>query len=272
MSHSDAMDRFDELEAGRILGDLDAEETREWKELARTLGAERDFSLELVAAAVETEFLQQKEESLPAGLVLQLRDDASGFAVPPGKTDRVVVTPPPSVWKRMLSSSEAAWAVAAILTALLAATFLAKRPDSAPSPVIVSSPTELDPEYAKSEFLKKVTSFTTAAFGGLGDYQGMSGDVVWSDEMQEGYLTLTNLTANNPSQNQYQLWIVDPSRDEKPVDGGVFDIPAGQQTTVVPIRNPLLVRDCQAFVITLEQPGGVVVSRQEVVVALAKPS
>jgi anti-sigma-K factor RskA len=100
----------------------------------------------------------------------------------------------------------------------------------------------------------------------------MSGKVVWSDSMQEGYMILTNLPANEPTAKQYQLWIVDPDRDEKPVDGGVFDIPTGDGTTIIPIRNPLVVNDPKAFVITLEQPGGVVVSKQEVVVALAKTS
>ena len=60
-------------------------------------------------------------------------------------------------------------------------------------------------------------------------------------------------------------------RDEKPVDGGVFDIPTDAETHVIPIYNPVAVSEPQAFVITLEQPGGVVVSKQEVVVALAKP-
>jgi hypothetical protein len=37
-------------------------------------------------------------------------------------------------------------------------------------------------------------------------------------------MSLKNLAVNDPTQNQYQLWIVDPERDELPVDGGVFDI------------------------------------------------
>ncbi len=40
--------------------------------------------------------------------------------------------------------------------------------------------------------------------------------------------------------------------------------------SIIPIRNPLVVTNPRAFVITLEQPGGVVGSKQEVVVALAK--
>lgn len=80
-------------------------------------------------------------------------------------------------------------------------------------------------------------------------------------------MSLSNLPVNDPQKKQYQLWIVDPERDEKPVDGGVFDISSEDGTTIIPIRNPLVVRDPKAFVITLEQPGGVVVSKQEVVVA-----
>ncbi|MEK9984810.1 MAG: anti-sigma factor, partial [Opitutae bacterium] len=70
--------------------------------------------------------------------------------------------------------------------------------------------------------------------------------------------------------NQYQLWIVDPERDELPVDGGVFDIPEGVDKALIPIKNALEVDKPTLFVITLEQPGGVVKSKQEVVVAIAK--
>ena len=83
-------------------------------------------------------------------------------------------------------------------------------------------------------------------------------------------MSLANLPVNDPTKNQYQLWIVDPKRDEIPVDGGVFDIPAGSDTAVIAIRNALQVSKPTVFVITLEQPGGVVKSKQEVVVALAK--
>ena len=83
-------------------------------------------------------------------------------------------------------------------------------------------------------------------------------------------MTLSNIPANDPTKRQYQLWIVDPARDEIPVDGGVFDIPAGASAVVIPINAKLAVRNPAAFVITLEQPGGVVKSKQEVVVALAK--
>ena len=101
-------------------------------------------------------------------------------------------------------------------------------------------------------------------------YNGLTGEVIWNDEKQEGYMSLENLAVNDPTKNQYQLWIVDPERDELPVDGGVFDITEKDGKSIIPIRNALAINKPVAFVITLEQPGGVVKSKQEVVVALAK--
>lgn len=93
-----------------------------------------------------------------------------------------------------------------------------------------------------------------------GTFPGTSGDVVWNDGTQEGYMRFRGLPANDPLKAQYQLWIVDPSRDAKPVDGGVFDVADGAAEVVIPIRAKLLVNAPKAFVITSEQPGGVVVS------------
>ena len=101
-------------------------------------------------------------------------------------------------------------------------------------------------------------------------YRDVTGEIVWNDTLQEGYMSLNNLAINNPNQNQYQLWIVDPKRDELPVDGGVFNITQKDGSSIIPIRNALSITNPIAFVITLEQPGGVVKSKQEVVVALAK--
>jgi anti-sigma-K factor RskA len=108
-------------------------------------------------------------------------------------------------------------------------------------------------------------------FAGVGDFKQATGSVIWSDQLQQGYMTLKGIPVNNPSQSQYQLWIVDPARDpDSPVDGGVFDIPMDGSPVVIPIAAKLVLNKPQAFVITLEQPGGVVKSKQEKVVALAK--
>jgi len=99
------------------------------------------------------------------------------------------------------------------------------------------------------------------------------GYVVWSDERQQGYMTFKDIPDNDPSEHQYQLWVFDATRDEDyPVDGGVFDArrnDAGE--VVIPIENKLPVRQATLFAVTLEPPGGVVVSDRDPILWVAKP-
>ncbi len=93
--------------------------------------------------------------------------------------------------------------------------------------------------------------------------QSATGQVVWSDSRQEGYMVIDNLQVNDPSVEQYQLWIFDTERnDDFPVDGGVFDINA-QGQVIVPIDSRLPITQVKMFAITIEIPGGVVKSERE---------
>ena len=89
----------------------------------------------------------------------------------------------------------------------------------------------------------------------------IQGNVVWNQKLQAGFMTFEGLPVNDATLTQYQLWIIDPSRDKHPIDGGVFDI-NDQGQVIVKINPKLEVLDPQAFAITIEQPGGVVVSDQ----------
>jgi len=95
------------------------------------------------------------------------------------------------------------------------------------------------------------------------------GEVVWSNRQQKGFMTIRGLPKNNPSTEQYQLWIIDPSRDEEPIDGGVFDISADTES-VIPINAKLEVGNPKVFAVTVEKPGGVVVSDQKRLPLIAK--
>jgi hypothetical protein len=95
-----------------------------------------------------------------------------------------------------------------------------------------------------------------------------SGDVVWSHERQDGWLSFRGLPKLDPD-HAYQLWIVDQRRDGPPVDGGLFTIQNPEAETLVPIHAHLRVEHPVAFVITIEPKNGVVVSKQEQVVAIA---
>ena len=101
--------------------------------------------------------------------------------------------------------------------------------------------------------------------------EGVTGDVVWSDSRNEGYMRISGLAANDPAESQYQLWVFDADRDDRfPVDGGVFDIPAGGGDVVIPITARVRVAKATLFAVTVEKPGGVVVSTRERLPILAK--
>ena len=272
MNEQEILDRFEELEAGRILGDLDSNEIKEWEKLSADPRCKSDLSLELAAAALESEYLGNEETGLSKDLLGKLQEDMAGFIVAeePKESEGNVIRP--ANWQTILAAPKTGWAIAALFALLLIAqSFIDKGPQE-PKGLTTAKVETTSAKESRDTLISKASDLVKSDFGGLENYGEMSGTVVWSDELQEGYMSLTNLPANNPGTNQYQLWIVDPTRDEKPVDGGVFNIPSGDGTTIIPIRNPLVITDPKAFVITLEQPGGVVVSKKEVVVALAKAS
>lgn len=101
---------------------------------------------------------------------------------------------------------------------------------------------------------------------------GAEGAVFWNDAAQAGLMRFRGLQANDPATAQYQLWIFDAERDDRfPVDGGVFDVPPGVDEILVPIRARLPVGEAVLFAITVEPPGGVVVSSRERIALVAQP-
>jgi anti-sigma-K factor RskA len=78
------------------------------------------------------------------------------------------------------------------------------------------------------------------------------------------------LPVNTPSEEQYQLWIFARNQsDRTPIDGGVFDITSTEEV-IIPIDPKLPVQDAYMFAVTIEKPGGVVVSSRERLPLLAK--
>ncbi len=102
-----------------------------------------------------------------------------------------------------------------------------------------------------------------------------AGRVIWNNELQQGWMVFKGLAANDPAQFQYQLWIFDKNQ-KHPIDGGVFDIAQARLNAAgeveVPIRAAIKVSDPQAFAVTVEKPGGVVVSDQTRIAVLAPVS
>jgi hypothetical protein len=146
-----------------------------------------------------------------------------------------------------------------------------------PAPVIVAPPEKPAPPTAAQEreaLLAKADSLRIP-LGATKDpaAAGVTGDVVWDPATQRGFLHFAGLAPNDPAMHQYQIWIFDAGRDKRyPVDGGVFDVPANAGEVVIPIRASLMVRKPAAFAVTLEKPGGVVVSGREHVIVLGATS
>jgi len=146
------------------------------------------------------------------------------------------------------------WACAAVLALL----FVVIRPDQ-PAP----------PGYSQTAGIERAGDRMTLTWlpGSQPGYDRVFGTIRWSDSLQAGELRLSGMPPNDPAVAQYQLWIFDPRRDSLPVDGGVFDIPAGAGEIVVPVTARLPVKRPVSFLITREKPGGVVVSDGPAVLA-----
>ena len=98
----------------------------------------------------------------------------------------------------------------------------------------------------------------------------VTGDIVWSDSKQQGYMRFRGLPANDATKTCYQLWIFDQTQDKAtPIDGGIFDV-ASNGEVIVPINAKLTAVKPEMFALTVERHGGVVVSKREKIAALAK--
>jgi len=245
MKSTEMKQRFDELDAARAFGDLSPEEQAEWTQLINKHGFSSDFDLDLLVAGLDAT-LAEDVVAPSADLVKKLEGQAAGFS------PKAAVAEAIPFWR----NPALGWAAAACFAVAL---------------VVMNPRAETDPSSAElRETLIAGADVLQLEFAGTPEFENLTGDVVWTDDGQSGFMRFTGLPANDPTKTQYQLWIVDPTRDERPVDGGVFNIPSDGGEVVVPIRAALRVDSPVAFVITVEQPGGVVVSKQEIVAAIAQ--
>jgi anti-sigma-K factor RskA len=156
------------------------------------------------------------------------------------------------------------WAAAACLVLAVLAWL---RSPSVHGPVEAPTPAQQRQVLLASPGARQIQLETTAEPAAA----GARVDVVWDARSQRGFARFVGLQPNDPAQHQYQLWIFDGDRDQRyPVDGGVFNVPPDANEVVVPIHAQLPVHAAKAFAVTIEQPGGVVVSGREHVVAIGK--
>lgn len=253
-------DRWEELQVARLLFGLTADEQAEYDDLARQMPAEELDQFDAVVASLDVVWSDMQSEPLPEHLRRAIRIRAE---------QELASKPAVSLAKSSINATAAIrvsqylpWLVSAACLMLAVFTWVSNRPAEKAGPDVAQLRAEL---IAANEGLVQAnwSPGTTPS----GDAKG---DVVWSAPRQQGFMRFRGLPVNAPTKEQYQLWIFDKNQSDKtPIDGGVFDI-ATTEEVIIPIHAKLRVQDAFMFAVTIEKPGGVVVSTRERLPLLAK--
>lgn len=277
---SQAENRLEELLVDRATQGLTAAEAGELERLLEAAPDVDPSSFDLAAAAVHLTS-PVPEEAIPAALEARLEERAADF----------ISRLPPAVDPRFSSDRKTGtsgafqrlgwYAAAACLAAAVAGWWPDRqeiRTPATPPPAetlpVGEPPADPRPEGLNLAEVLSAPDALRLAWSGTEDpaAAGAGGEVLWSRELQQGFMRFTGLPANDPSEYQYQLWIFDENQDERyPIDGGVFDV-AGDDSpegALVPIDPALEVKEPTLFAVTIEKPGGVVVSSRERLVLIA---
>ena len=267
-----------ELLSDQVLFGLSDEESAELERLKRHFPDWEKNSFESAATAISLSKLPVDEE-LPEHLREKISMLAEDFFSQKNEvTDDVGTTPvSPEISATKTEPAQTfgwnwlGWAVAMVALVALGVNiwFMQTQPKEeiakVPPPTATPTPTmneKLNQLLASDDSIK--ARFDAMAF------ELFKGDVVWSNEEQRGYIRVSGLPVNDKSKSTYQFWIFDAVQGEKtPVSGGTFNVNENGEI-IIPVDAEVRVSDPKAFAITVEKPGGVVVSKQEKVAGIAK--
>ncbi len=258
---------FDLLTQQAVEG-LNAAETNELRELENLFPMwKNDDSFELATTAFSLTNLDTTED-LPQHLQNKILAESENHLVQPQENElqkTFTFEPKRSNWSWL------GWAFASVACIALAFNWSTQNVTAPPEnvPIQALNASQLRQRLIDSD--KNAIKIDWAK-GNMKDLAEVSGDLVWSDSKQTGYMRFKGLPINDKSKESYQLWIFDETQDEKtPIDGGVFDINSNGEI-IVPITAKLKVKNPKLFAVTVEKPGGVVVSKREKIPVLAKIS
>ena len=240
-----------------------------------------DISFELTAAAISMVDLPV-EEKMPAHLQAKILADAERFYASPeseiktlkdsAETEEFQKTfdfePKKSIWQSL------GWLVAALACVALAVNlWISYR---RPTEVITNPPQQITPTPTpgmSEQRQQLMASMPDVAQKEWSDFDpkkplNVQGDVVWSNQAQKGFVRFRNLPVNDRSKETYQIWIFDETQ-KNPVSAGVFDANENGEI-IIPMNAAIKVTKPTMVGITVEKPGGVMVSSSEKVMAVAK--
>jgi len=273
-----------ELLSGQALSDLSEAELAELAELEKLFPElKSDDSFEIAASRVSLTNLDISEP-MPAHLQAKILADADQFFAAQEtnvSTQENVSTPETeeeyqktfafeprrSIWQWL------GWAVAAAAGVVLAVNLWVTWLNPRVERIYVQqqvTPTPTPSALQQREQLLAAADVVKTTLTNPKNPSEVLGDVAWSDSAQKGFVRLRGVPVNDKAREQYQLWIFASNQDPKtPVDGGVFDVGAGGEV-IIPIDAKIKVQKPTLFAVTAEKPGGVVVSKQEKIMAIAK--
>lgn len=262
MSMSEIHERLIDLIIAETTVGLNDEERAELSGLkARFPEWRDDESLQLTLAAIELSSLNP-EEVLPQHLERRILKDYED-SLQKSEENPSLGRDSHFSLSAFFASRWLGWAVAACLAGILAVNTFTNRPQTAAIPSIAEQ---------RSKLISTSTDAVVVSWssGQETRFMKLSGDIVWSNSEQRGYMRFKGLPTNDHAKECYQLWIFDSDQSEKtPVDGGVFNVDADGEV-IIPIDAKLRVGHPTLFAITVEKPGGVVVSDKEHIAAIAK--
>ena len=215
MSDADLENEFnvDELLAGRALGNLSEQETKQLGSLLSRAPGQDSEEFDYVLAALSLRGVETEE--LPNWVRDAVRREAPTHLPKP----KQVSVARPGIPRRELL----AWTVAMACSLLLALQWLPL--NSPQNPSIAEQRTELIATSA--DLIEAPWKPGTHPFK-----KQVSGDVVWSNALQKGYLRFTNMPVDLLLNTQ--LWIIDRQRNDKPIDGKCSSSKSGE--VIVPIN------------------------------------
>lgn len=275
------MNRLAELLADETLGELDGAEQREFAALGQRFPGIDAYAFDEAASLLQIALLESEDGIEPMPTAARAKaENAMRSAIRQSRTieprlnERPLSNPKLSIAGSPATTQPAGyrrpawfgWVAAAACLMIAAAAWITRPVAPSGTTPIAAAPT--NEQRLEALIQTNPADLVRIAWTVAGDdataanYQ--TGEVVWSDALNEGYMVFEGLAANDPTVEQYQLWVFDATRsDAHPVDGGVFNIASASDRVIVPIDPRVPVREAALFAITVEQPGGVVVSSRE---------
>lgn len=290
MNDLEKQERLLDLLTLRETAKLSEEEKRELEDLFKQFPDwADDDSIALTAAAINLSAISVDEE-MPSHLQAKILADSERFFAKAEETKGKVLEFEPRKKKekgieaeisegflgKLLNTNWLGWGIAAAACLALVFNLWLATPKTVKEFVYVTATPTPTPDLPqqREQFLASAKDVVTTSWAEADPQkpQNVEGDIVWSNAEQKGYVRFKKIPVNDKTKESYQLWIFDENQDTKtPIDGGVFNVDANGDV-IIPINAPIKVQKPIMFAVTAEKPGGVVVSKREKIMAIAKVS